>query len=125
SYGENLDRLVQQNNKKAFATNEPGWIQYEFDEPFSCNALKIEWNASNYQVNRMRIMVSDDGINFRQIEQLKSPRMGWLDWDNGVTHTLPAVKAKYYRFVYDPQGSQPGAEDLDVAKWKPSFKLLG
>ncbi len=125
SYKENLDRLAKKGNKEAFGTGEPGWIQYEFDQLFTCNALKIEWSASNYQVNRMKVLVSNDGEEFKEIEQLKSPRMGWLDWDNGVTHTIPQTKAKYFRFVYDPKGSQPGAEDLDVAKWKPSLKLLG
>lgn len=125
SYAENLQRLAEKGNTKHFATGEPGWIQYEFAEPFAANALKIEWNASNYQANRLRIQISDDGVRFRDLVQLQSPRMGWLDWDNGVTHTLPFTKAKFYRFLYDPAGSQPGAEDLDVAKWKPSLKLLG
>ncbi|HLS95879.1 MAG TPA: glycosyl hydrolase [Sphingobacterium sp.] len=125
SYGEDLQRLAEKHNKQAFATSQPGWIQYTFSEPFSANALKIEWNASNYQANRLKVLVSDDGTNFRELTQLKSPRIGWLDWDNGVTHTIPYTAAKVFRFVYDPDGSEPGAEDLDFAKWKPSLKLLG
>ncbi|WP_437919014.1 glycosyl hydrolase [Sphingobacterium sp. LRF_L2] len=125
SYGEDLQRLAITNNKKPFASNQPGWIQYTFPEPFAANALKIEWNASNYQANRLHILISDDGVNFRELTRLQSPRMGWLDWDNGVTHAIPYTKAKVYRFVYDPSGSEPGAEDLDFAKWKPSLKLLG
>ncbi|KGE14939.1 glycosyl hydrolase [Sphingobacterium deserti] len=125
SYDEDLQRLVSKGNDKHFATSQPGWIQYEFKEPFAANALKIEWKASNYQANRLKILISDDGKSFRPLVQLQAPRMGWLDWDNGVTHTLPHTKAKFYRFVYDPKGSEPGAEDLDVAKWKPSLKLLG
>lgn len=125
SYGEDLQRLATKGNKQHFASSQPGWIQYEFDEPFAANTLKIEWNASNYQANRLQVLVSDNGKDFKMLTQLQSPRMGWLDWDNGVTHTLPQTKAKFYRFVYDPKGSQPGAEDLDIGKWKPSLKLLG
>ena len=41
------------------------------------------------------------------------------------THAIPATTAKYFRFVYDKEGSEPGAEDLDAAKWKPSLKVMG
>lgn len=125
SYGEDLARIAKRDNKVHFATSEEGWIQFEFERPFTCNSLKIDWTASNYQVNRMKIYASDDGQDFREVTQLQSPRMGWLDWDNGVTHTIPVTTAKYFRFVYDPEGSEPGAEDLDVAKWKPSLKFTG
>lgn len=125
SYGEDLKRLADRTNRQHFATAAPGWIQYAFDKPFSCNSLKIEWTASNYQANRLQVLASDDGIHFRKITQLESPRMGWLDWDNGVTHLIPHTKAKYFRFVYDPAGSEPGGEDLDSGKWKPSLKLTG
>ncbi len=125
SYGVDLQRLAKAGNTQFFATSEPGWIQYSFEEPFACNSLKIEWTASNYQANRLQIWASDDGENFRKITQLKSPRMGWLDWDNGVTHLIPDTKAKHFRFVYDPAESEPGAEDLDSGKWKPSLKLNG
>src|SRR5690606_32614503 len=85
----------------------------------------IDWTASNYQINRIKILASNDAVNFTEIVQLTAPRTGWLDWDNGVTHSIPHTTAKYYRFVYDPAGSEPGAEDLDVAKWKPSIKFTG
>ncbi|WP_293901437.1 glycosyl hydrolase [Sphingobacterium sp. UBA5670] len=125
SYGEDLKRLAERGNKQNFAAAAAGWIQYAFEQPFPCNSLKIEWTASNYQANRLQVWASDDGLNFRKITQLESPRMGWLDWDNGVTHLIPYTKAKYFRFVYDPTGSEPGAEDLDSGKWKPSLKLNG
>ncbi|MGM1427633.1 glycosyl hydrolase [Sphingobacterium lactis] len=125
SYGEDLSRLAKRGNRIHFASSKPGWFQFEFEEEFTCNSIKVDWNASNYQVNRMKIFASEDGEHFNEVVQLKSPRMGWLDWDNGVTHTIPKTTAKYFRFVYDPEGSEPGAEDLDVAKWKPSVKLTG
>jgi hypothetical protein len=38
---------------------------------------------------------------------------------------VPEVTAKFFRFVYNKEGSEPGAEDLDAAKWKPVLKLSG
>lgn len=125
SWGEDLSRLAKKGNKQSFGTSAPGWVQYAFDQAFACNTLKIEWSASNYQANRLQIWVSDNGTDFRQVTQLESPRMGWLDWDNGVTHLIPYTKARYFRFVYDPVGSEPGGEDLDSGKWKPTLKLNG
>lgn len=123
SYSEDISRIANPENQEHFITSEPGWIQYEFESPFPMNSLKIDWKASNYQVNRLDVYASHDGEEFFKVTKLNSPRMGWLDWDNGVTHTLPATTAKFFRFVYDPAGSEPGAEDLDVGKWKPSLKF--
>src|SRR5690606_22527562 len=125
SYDEDVQHLAQKGNDKRFATSQPGWIQYAFEQPFPCNALKVERRANNYGANRLKILVSNDGVNFEELTQLKSPRTGWLDWDNGVTHTIPYTEAKYFRFVFDPANFEPGAEDLDAAKWKPSINLLG
>ncbi|PRD54197.1 glycosyl hydrolase [Sphingobacterium gobiense] len=125
SYEEDLQYLAQKGNDKRFATSQPGWIQYTFEQRFPCNALKVERRANNYGADRLKILVSNDGVNFDELTQLKSPRTGWLDWDNGVTHTIPYTEAKYFRFVFDPANFEPGAEDLDAAKWKPSINLLG
>ena len=35
------------------------------------------------------------------------------------------MTARYFRFVHDPAGAEPGAEDLDGAKWKPRLVLRG
>ena len=73
----------------------------------------------------MIIQTSDDGKNFTTIKRLEPPRHGWQDWDADYTHSIPATTAKYFRFVYNNEGSEPGAEDLDAAKWKQSLKLSG
>ncbi|GGH10127.1 DNA-binding protein [Sphingobacterium alkalisoli] len=125
SYDENLDRLALKDNAERFSSSQPGWIQYEFTTPFPCNAIKIQRKANNYGANRFKVLVSDDGKHFSELTRLESPRTGWLDWDNGVTHTIPYTRAKYFRFVFDPAGFEPGAEDLDAAKWKPSINILG
>ena len=116
--------LIDPTNKKNFSTEESCWIQYEFDQPFTCRSIVIH-SRNNYQSNRLIVQISDDGNNFRTITRLESPRHGWQDWDADYTHSIPATTSKYFRFVYDKEGSEPGAEDLDAAKWKQSLKLTG
>jgi hypothetical protein len=71
------------------------------------------------------VQTSADGTNFKTLTRLEAPRHGWQDWDADYTHSIPATTSKYFRFVYDKEGSEPGAEDLDAAKWKQSLKLTG
>ncbi|MBJ6110416.1 DNA-binding protein [Hymenobacter sp. BT523] len=120
--GENLEPLATAGNKKGFKTSETGWIQYAFDQPFTCRSIRIRSNGYNYQANRLRVEVSDDGRTFRELTRLQPPRSGWQD-SSAVTHALPATTARFFRFLYDPVGSEPGAEDLDAAKWKQSLKV--
>lgn len=124
SNGIDASGLVVPGNKKGFGSNEPCWIQYAFAQPFTTRTITIRLSGNNYQAQRLEVQVSDDGKTFRSLGRLVPPRHGWQDTDADVTHTIEAVTAKYYRFVYDKTGSEPGAEDLDAAKWKPSLKLL-
>jgi hypothetical protein len=82
-------------------------------------------SRNNYQSNRLIIEVSDDGTTYRRVTQLQPPRHGWQDWDAPYTHVIPKTTARYFRFSYDKTGSEPGAEDLDAAKWRPSLKITG
>ncbi|MGB8192076.1 MAG: glycosyl hydrolase [Chitinophagaceae bacterium] len=116
--------LAQPGNKKTFGCDEQCWIQYGFDEPFTCRTITIH-SRNNYQSNRLIIQVSDDGQSFKEIGRLEPPRHGWQDWDASYTHSIPAASAKFFRFVFDKTGTEPGAEDLDAAKWKPSLRLTG
>nr|HPR33957.1 glycosyl hydrolase [Prolixibacteraceae bacterium] len=97
-------------------------IEYAFDEPFVCRSLFIE-AGNNFQAVRLRIEVADDGKIFRSLGRLDTPRHGWQDGDEGYTFALKPVTARYFRFVFDPEGTEPGAEDLDNAKWKPNLKI--
>lgn len=117
--------LSEKGNKKSFASSEPCWIQLEFEKPFTCRSLVIHTAASNYQSERLLVEVSDDGKNFKSVGRLEPPRHGWQDGDAEITNDIVPTTAKYFRFVYDKTGSEPGAEDLDFAKWKPSLKLSG
>lgn len=125
SNGADASFLAVRGNKQNFSSSDPAWIQYAFDKPFTCRSIVIHVNAFNYQAERLLIETSDDGVNFRRAEQMEPPRAGWLDWDFDVTHSIVPVTARYFRFKYDKEGSEPGAEDLDAAKWKQSLKIAG
>ena len=97
-------------------------LDFAFDKPFTCRSIIIH-STNNYQSNRLLLQASDDGEHFHPIGRLIPPRHGWQDGDAPVTHSIPATTARYFRFVYDKRGSEPGAEDLDAAKWRPALKL--
>lgn len=124
SNGTDATGLVKTVNKQSFSANEPCYFQYEFEQPFTCRTICIKTGGNNYQAQRLAVEVSNDGKTFRSIGRLKSPRHGWQDTDEDVTHSIVPTTARFFRFVYDKKGSEPGAEDLDAAKWKPSLKLL-
>ena len=123
--GINVQFLASGNSKESFRSDTPCWIQYAFSKPFTCRTIVIHTGGNNYQAQRLLLQVSDDGQQFRSIDRLQSPRHGWQDTDADVTHTIATTTARYFRFVYDKTGSEPGAEDLDAAKWKPALKLNG
>lgn len=124
SNGADASGLVQPGNKKNFGAAEPCYIQYEFEKPFTCRTITIKVSGNNYQAQRLAVETSDDGINFHPATRLEAPRHGWQDTDEDVTHSISPVTARFFRFIYDKKGSEPGAEDLDAAKWKPSLKLV-
>ena len=124
SSGAAADFLIRDNNKESFKCEDSGWVQYAFDQPFTCRTIVIH-SVNNYQSQRLLVEVSDDGVHFHSAGRLTPPRHGWQDGDAPVTHTIATVTARYFRFVYDKAGSEPGAEDLDAAKWKPSLKING
>ena len=115
--------LANKNQDGNLKMDDKGWIQYEFAQAFLCKSIVIETKGNNYQAQRLQIQISDDGINFKPHDTLTAPRHGWQDTDAPYTHAIKPVKAKYFRFVYDPNGSEPGAEDLDAAKWKQNLKV--
>lgn len=125
STGSDASFLAIEGNKKNFGSTEPCWIQYAFEKPFTCRSIAIHVNNYNYQSNRLIIEASSDGKTFARVGQLEPPRAGWLDWDADVTHEIVPTTARYFRFVYNRAGSEPGAEDLDAAKWKQSLKIAG
>lgn len=103
----------------------PGWIQYEYPEPVTVSNVEIVLRGNNYQAHRLKVLASDDGKNFREVKQLQPARQGWQNTDAQSTHAIPPTIARYFRFFWTPEGSEPGSEDLDAAKWKPNLKIDG
>ncbi|WP_294476312.1 glycosyl hydrolase [uncultured Bacteroides sp.] len=99
------------------------YIQYEYEQPFTCRNIEIVLSGNNYQAHRLKVMASDDGVNYRLVKQLTPARQGWQNTDENSTHTIPATTARYFRFYWTPEGSEPGSEDMDAAKWKPNLKI--
>lgn len=120
----NASFLADPDNTKNFSSSDSCWIQYSFAKPFTCRSIVIR-SKTNYQSNRLIIEASDDGKNFIYVTRLVPPRHGWQDWDAPYTHAIPSTTARFFRFIYSKAGSEPGAEDLDAAKWKPVLKIAG
>lgn len=112
-------------DKESFKSDTTCWIQYKYPQPFTCRSIQIHTGGNNYQAERLIVQSSNDGIHFNPVTRLKPPRHGWQDADEDITCAIPSTTATYFRFVYNKEGSEPGAEDLDAAKWKPSLKVNG
>lgn len=102
---------------------DTAWIQYEYSRPFTCRNIEVVLTGNNYQAHRLKLFVSDNGTDFRFVKQLTPARQGWQNTDENSTHALPPVTARYFRFTWGPEGTEPGSEDMDAAKWKPNLKI--
>ncbi len=125
STGENADFLVVDGNKEQFRCEEDCWFQYSFSEPFTVQSIQVITKGNNYQSHRLKVLASDDGEDFQFVYQMTPPRHGWQDTDEQATYSIPKTTAKHFRFVWELEGTEPGAEDLDAAKWSPRMKIAG
>jgi hypothetical protein len=117
--------LTNIHNRQSFRSDSACWIQYAYDKPFTVRSIVIHPSGTNYPCRQLRIEVSNDGKQFKPVERMQSPRTGWQDFDFDLTYAIKPTTARYFRFVYDKQGLEPGSEDLDFAKWKPVLKING
>ena len=123
SGGADASMLPMGREKARYRAEEAGWIQYAFAEPFTARSLVVQPDGRNVQALRLAVEASDDGKNFCPVAQLEPPRHGWQNDAADFTFVLPETTARYFRFVWDPAGSEPGSEDLDAAKWRPILKV--
>jgi len=80
----------------------PAWLQYEFEKPYTARALSLGVRGV---IPIGKILASDDGVNFRTIEDMPGPQ-GY----HGAqirTFAFPAVTAKYFRIEFDRRGLSP------------------
>ncbi|MEY3000280.1 MAG: hypothetical protein RL648_494, partial [Verrucomicrobiota bacterium] len=120
---ERLDRLLNPQNKERFRMDEPGWIEIQFPSEIVCRSVRVVPDGNNFQAMRMTLLASVDGVEFEEVMSLEPPRHGWQD-EGAVTWLVPETRGRVFRFVFDPEGSGPGAEDLDFAKWRPVLKVM-
>lgn len=123
--GKDIDpkKTVNVDAAGVIRSSYPCYIQYEYAQPFTCRNIEIILSGNNYQAHRLKVMASDDGVNYRLVKQLIPARQGWQNTDENSTHAIPATTARYFRFYWTPEGSEPGSEDMDAAKWKPNLKI--
>lgn len=116
-------KAVNVDEKGVIRSSFPCYIQYEYAEPFTCRNVEVVLDGNNYQAHRLKVMASDNGVDYRLVKQLIPARQGWQNTDENSTHSIPVTTARYFRFYWTPQGSEPGSEDMDAAKWKPNLKI--
>lgn len=112
-------------NGKAFRASEPCYIQFEYPENQLLQSLEIIPSGNNLQAQRLRLLVSKDGKLFREHYQLEPPRQGWQNTGFNYTYSIPPVEARFFRFHWTPEGTEPGSEELDAAKWRPRLSISG
>lgn len=117
--------LADESQSKTFRSDTDCWIQYTYPYAVTIRQVRIRKQSNPYQSQRFIIQQSDDGIRFTPVDTLQPPRQGWQDWDEGYTHAVKTFQSKYIRFVWLREGTQPGSEDLDAAKWKAVLKVQG
>lgn len=117
--------LADSSKTGTFRSEQPTSILYTYAQPFVCRSIVTKVNGTVYQCHRFLVEASEDGIHFRFVAKLEAPRHGWQNTAANVTHAIPPTKARFLRFSWTKEGSAPGAEDNDNAKWKPTLKLTG
>ena len=108
-----------------FRAEKPADIIMSYDEPFTLRSVRIITGGNNVQSHRFMISASDDGKQWHPVRQLQPARQGWQNTDAQATYAVPATRAKYFKFHWTPEGSDPGSEDMDAAKWKPTLRVGG
>ena len=106
-----------------FRSNDPCDIVFSYDTPFTLRQVRIITGGNNYEAHRWRVYASDDGISYRHVRNIEPARQGWQNTDAYATYAIPVTKARYFKFHWTPEGSDPGSEDMDAAKWKPTLKI--
>lgn len=120
-----LSYLADESKSGTFRSETPTSILYTYKKPFVCRSVVTKVNGTVYQCHRFKLEASMDGVHFQYVAQLEAPRHGWQNTAANVTHAIPPTKARFLRFSWTKEGSAPGAEDNDNAKWKPTLKLNG
>ena len=116
-------KTITHDDNGTFRASEAGWIQYEYPETVTFHSVEIIPSGNNLQSQRLKMFVRDDDEDWSLVKQFAPPRQGWQNTDYNFTYAIPKTSGRYFRFEWTPEGTEPGSEDLDAAKWKPVLKL--
>ena len=103
--------------------SEPTDIIMTYDEPFTLRSVKVITGGNNYQAHRLTVYAMAADSSWVFVRQITPARQGWQNTDAQATYSIPATTATQFRFHWTPEGSDPGSEDMDAAKWKPNLRL--
>ncbi len=106
-----------------FRSDDACDIIFTYDTPFTLRHIRIITGGNNYQAHRWQVYASDDGVSYRHVRDIEPARQGWQNTDAYATYATPATQARFFKFHWTPEGSDPGSEDMDAAKWKPVLKV--
>lgn len=108
-----------------FRSSEPCDIIMSYDKPYTLRSVEIITGGNNYQAHRFKVYASDNGKDYKFVREISPARQGWQNTDAYATYAIPATTARFFKFHWTPEGSDPGSEDMDAAKWKPNLKIAG
>jgi hypothetical protein len=84
------------------ASNQTGWVQFEFPEPVTCRSVRITGAKGCIEPDdhRAAVWVSEDGQQFREVCRLSTYVCVYNCAEEGVTHALPQTTARFFRLVW-------------------------
>ena len=106
-----------------FRSDAPCDLFFSYQQPFTLRQIHIRTGGNNYQAHRWQVYASDDSLTWRHVRDIAPARQGWQNTDAQATYSIPATRARYFKMHWTPEGSEPGGEDMDAAKWKPVLKV--
>lgn len=114
---------VSIDEKGVIRAGAPCRLIYTFPEEVEVRNVEIILSGNNYQAHRLSLSVLTEAGDYRPVAQLEPARHGWQNTDFQSTHAIPITQGRTFCFEWTPEGSEPGSEDLDAAKWKPNLKI--
>ncbi len=114
---------MQRDAKGVWRSTSGGSITWTLPEPQMVASLDILPSGNNIQTQRLVLQASLDGQTYHVVRQLYPFRQGWQSSGPAFTYAIQPIEARYFRLTWSPEHNEPGAEDLDPAKWKPALKL--
>lgn len=114
---------IVQDDKGTYRATTDGSIMYDLGQEKTVRSIVVQPSANNIQAQRFSVWASADGQKYERVMQMEPPRQGWQSGGYDYTYAIRPTRARYFRFSWTPRHTEPGAEDLDAAKWKPALKL--